>query len=61
MVILNGVVRVVLIEVEFEQRSGRVEIRHAFQRGTSQRKGPTGEDFLHCLRNSKKARVTGSE
>lgn len=32
MIILNGAVRVVLTEVQFEQRSGRVGISHALQR-----------------------------
>lgn len=61
MIIVSGAVRVVLTEVGFEQRSGRVRISHALQRGISECKDPTAESRLSCARKSMKFGVTGSE
>lgn len=61
MIILNRVVRLVVTEVEFKQRSERVGISHAFQRGTSQCKGLMAEACISCSRKSMKSRVTEPE
>lgn len=59
MIILNTEVKVVLTEMESEQRSERVGISHAFQREISQ--CITAKTCVSCSRKSMKSRVTEPE